>query len=115
MKHNIVYRPWGYYQIIEKSKLFLVKKIRIYPKHKISLQYHTQRAEHWVVVQGVADVQVGEKIHQLSENDSIYVPKGIQHRISNIGEIDLDIIEIQTGSYLEEDDIFRIDDDYGRK
>ncbi len=115
LKHNIVYRPWGYYQIIEKSKLFLVKKIRIYPKHKISLQYHTQRAEHWVVVQGVADVQVGEKIHQLSENDSIYVPKGIQHRISNIGEIDLDIIEIQTGSYLEEDDIFRIDDDYGRK
>lgn len=111
----ICYRPWGSYQTIDESKFHKVKKIIVKPSHKLSLQYHYKRAEHWVVVQGVADVQVGEETHILKENDSIYIPKLIKHRLSNIGEVDLHLIEVQTGSDLSEADIVRLSDDYGRK
>lgn len=110
----IYYRPWGSYQTIDLGELHKVKRIIVKPLHKLSLQYHHQRAEHWVVVKGVAEVQIGDDIHILKENDSIYIPKLAKHRLTNIGSEDLHIIEVQTGSYLGEDDIVRMADEYGR-
>jgi mannose-1-phosphate guanylyltransferase/mannose-6-phosphate isomerase len=110
----ICYRPWGEYIEVDHGDLHLVKRIIVKPGHKLSLQYHHHRAEHWVIVRGIAEVQIGEEYRRLSENDSIYIPKGMRHRLSNIGEIDLHVIEVQTGGYLEEDDIVRIGDQYGR-
>ncbi len=113
-QHRKVFRPWGYYDSIDNDKGFQVKRILINIGAKLSLQKHVHRAEHWVVVKGKAKVTCGKEIFQLVESQSAYIPLGEIHRLENIGDIPLEIIEIQTGSYLGEDDIIRIEDDYKR-
>lgn len=114
MHHRKVHRPWGWYDSIEQAERFKVKRICVKPKASLSLQKHYHRAEHWIVVKGTAEVTCGDKTVILTENQSTYIPLGKVHRLSNPGHIPLEIIEIQTGSYLEEDDIVRFDDVYGR-
>jgi len=109
-----VYRPWGYFDTIDFGKGFQVKRIFVNPDSKISLQKHQKRAEHWIVVKGVALVTCGTKSFKLSENQSTYIPKGEVHRLENCEKTPLEIIEIQTGNYLGEDDIIRLEDDYHR-
>ncbi len=113
--HKRVYRPWGYYEELLKSDRFRVKKVHVYPGKRLSLQMHHHRSEHWVVVKGTAKVTVGDKEVFLHENESVYVPKSVLHRIENVGKIPLEIVEVQTGEYVEEDDIIRVEDDWGRK
>ena len=112
--HRRVYRPWGWYQSIDECDRFKVKRICVNPKASLSLQKHHHRAEHWVVVKGTAEVLCDDKTMLLSENQSTYIPLGAVHRLSNPGNIPLEMIEVQSGSYLEEDDIIRLEDDYGR-
>lgn len=112
--HRKVHRPWGWYDTIDEGGRFKVKRIQVKPGASLSLQKHNHRAEHWVVVQGTAEVINGEKKLLLSENQSTYIPQGEVHRLVNPGRIPLEIIEVQSGSYLEEDDIIRYEDDYGR-
>jgi len=114
-QHRKTHRPWGYYDSIDRGEGFQVKRILVNPGEKLSLQKHSHRAEHWVVVKGKAQVICGEKKFQLVENQSTYIPLGEIHRLENIESTPLEIIEIQTGSYLGEDDIIRIDDDYDRE
>lgn len=109
-----VYRPWGNYESIDHGERFQVKHIRVKPGEQLSLQKHHHRAEHWVVVNGTARVTRGDKTYLVSENQSTYIPIGEVHRLENPGKIPLDLIEVQTGSYLGEDDIIRLDDVYGR-
>ena len=109
-----VHRPWGYYKSISKSKNWQVKKIEINPKASLSLQLHKQRAEHWIVVNGIAKVEIDGVVTYLKNNESIYVPLGSKHRLSNPGDSELILIEVQSGKYLGEDDIVRFDDIYGR-
>ena len=113
-QHRMVFRPWGYYDSIDNGNGFQVKRLLINPGAKLSLQKHGHRAEHWVVVKGKAQVTCGKKTFQLIENQSTYIPLGEVHRLENIGSIPLEIIEIQTGDYLGEDDIIRIEDEYDR-
>ena len=113
-EHPRVYRPWGYYQGIAEGDRFQVKQISVKPGEKLSLQMHHHRAEHWVVVQGTAIVTNGDEKLMLSENQSTFIPIGARHRLENPGEIDLTLIEVQSGAYLGEDDIVRFDDVYGR-
>ncbi len=110
----IVYRPWGKYEILIDEKNHKVKKITVYPEAKLSLQSHMHRAEHWVVIKGTAKVVNGDKEVFLYENESTFIPALTRHRLENPGKTDLEIIEVQTGSYLEEDDIQRYDDVYKR-
>lgn len=112
--HRKVYRPWGWYQSIDECERFKVKRICVQPKASLSLQKHHHRAEHWVVVKGTAEVLCDDKAMLLSENQSTYIPLGAVHRLSNPGSIPLEMIEVQSGSYLEEDDIIRLEDSYGR-
>ena len=112
--HRKVYRPWGCYDSIDMGETFHVKRLTINPGKKLSLQSHAKRAEHWVVVKGVATVTKGEEKFLLHENESTYIPLGMKHRLENAGENLLEIIEVQSGSYLGEDDIVRFDDDFGR-
>ncbi len=112
--HLKVHRPWGSYQSLDDGARFQVKRIVVKPGGRLSLQTHRHRAEHWVVVRGTARVTIGEELKVLHENESIYVPSGARHRLENPGEIDLEVIEVQTGSYLGEDDIVRFEDDYHR-
>jgi mannose-1-phosphate guanylyltransferase/mannose-6-phosphate isomerase len=112
--HTKVYRPWGSYQRIDQGERHQVKRILVKPNEKLSLQMHYHRAEHWVVVSGTAKVTIGDKVKLLSENESIYIPIGETHALENPGKIPLEIIEVQTGSYLDEDDIVRFEDRYGR-
>lgn len=112
--HPKMHRPWGSYQRIDGGEHFQVKRITVKPGAKLSLQRHAKRAEHWVVVHGSARVTLGEKVFILKENESTYVPVGTAHRLENAGPEPLDIIEVQTGPYLGEDDIERLDDVYGR-
>lgn len=112
--HREVFRPWGKYDLIDTGFGYRVKHITVNPGAKISLQKHSYRAEHWVVVKGVANVRCGDKSMSLSENQSTYIPQGEIHQLHNPEQIPLEIIEIQTGSYLGEDDIIRYEDDYGR-
>lgn len=112
--HRKVYRPWGWYQSIDESERFKVKRICVQPKASLSLQKHHHRAEHWVVVKGTAEVLCDDQTMLLSENQSTYIPLGAVHRLSNPGNIPLEMIEVQSGSYLEEDDIIRLEDNYGR-
>ncbi len=112
--HRKVYRPWGWYDSIDGGERFKVKRILVHPKASLSLQMHHHRAEHWVVVSGTAEITNGDKITILSENQSTYIPLGQTHRLSNPGTIPLEIIEVQSGSYLGEDDIVRFEDQYGR-
>jgi mannose-1-phosphate guanylyltransferase/mannose-6-phosphate isomerase len=113
--HKRVCRPWGCYQGIDESDRFQVKRISVNPGAKLSLQLHHHRAEHWVIVKGTAKVTKGDDEFVLSENESTYIPLGTKHRLENIGKIPLELIEVQTGSYLGEDDIVRFDDVYGRE
>jgi mannose-1-phosphate guanylyltransferase / mannose-6-phosphate isomerase len=112
--HRKVHRPWGWYDSIDESERFKVKRILVRPGASLSLQKHHHRAEHWIVVKGTAEVTCGSKVTILSENQSTYIPLGEVHRLVNPGAIDLEIIEIQSGSYLGEDDIVRFEDNYGR-
>ena len=107
-------RPWGWYDVIDDGNRYKVKSIEVKPGEKLSLQKHFHRAEHWVVVEGTALVQVGDEEKLLSENESTYIPVGSVHRLSNPGRIPLRIIEVQSGSYIAEDDIVRLEDIYGR-
>jgi mannose-1-phosphate guanylyltransferase/mannose-6-phosphate isomerase len=113
--HRKVHRPWGWYDSIDEGGRFKVKRIQVKPKASLSLQKHHHRAEHWVVVRGTAEITNGEKTILLTENQSTYIPLGEVHRLANPGTIPLEIIEVQSGSYLGEDDIVRLEDTYGRK
>ncbi|HSR35928.1 MAG TPA: mannose-1-phosphate guanylyltransferase/mannose-6-phosphate isomerase, partial [Desulfurivibrionaceae bacterium] len=112
--HRRVYRPWGSYECIDCGERFQVKRIEVKPGASLSLQRHYHRAEHWVVVKGAAEVTNGERTFLVSENESTYIPVGVRHRLKNPGNIPLEIVEVQSGSYLGEDDIERFDDVYGR-
>ena len=113
--HREVFRPWGSYDSIESGGRFQVKRLKVKPGATLSLQMHHHRAEHWVVVAGTARITRGEEVFLLEENQSTYIPIGVRHRIENPGMIPLEIIEVQSGSYLGEDDIVRFEDAYGRK
>ena len=113
--HNLVYRPWGSYQSMLKEQRWQVKLIKVKPNSSLSLQMHHHRAEHWIIVSGTALVQIDEKIELFAENQSVYIPLGSKHRLTNPGKVNLTIIEVQSGNYLGEDDIIRFDDRYGRK
>jgi mannose-1-phosphate guanylyltransferase/mannose-6-phosphate isomerase len=113
--HRKVHRPWGWYDSIDHGARFQVKRILVKPGASLSLQMHYHRAEHWIVVSGTAEVTVGDKVLVLSENQSTYIPLGEVHRLANPGKMPLEIIEVQSGSYLGEDDIVRFEDSYGRK
>ena len=112
--HRKVYRPWGDYESIDYADRFQVKRITVNPKERLSLQKHHHRAEHWIVVNGTALVTRGEDEFLLSENESTFIPIGTIHRLENPGKIPLELIEVQSGTYLGEDDIERFDDEYGR-
>ena len=112
--HPTVYRPWGSYETIAMDERFQVKRIVVKPGQKLSLQMHHHRAEHWIVVKGTAEITVGEKVFMLTENQSTYIPLGEKHRLVNPGRVPLELIEVQSGSYLGEDDIVRFEDIYGR-
>lgn len=112
--HRKIHRPWGWYDSIDSGERFQVKRIVVNPGASLSLQMHHHRAEHWIVVQGTAEVTNGEKTFLLGENESTYIPLGHVHRLTNPGKVPLEIIEVQSGSYLGEDDIVRFEDNYGR-
>ena len=112
--HLQVHRPWGSYEALDNGDRFQVKRIVVKRGGRLSLQLHHHRAEHWVVVRGTARVTIGDEVKMLHENESVYVPSGARHRLENPGKIDLELIEVQTGSYLGEDDIVRLEDDYHR-
>ncbi|HSI23404.1 MAG TPA: mannose-1-phosphate guanylyltransferase/mannose-6-phosphate isomerase [Methylophilaceae bacterium] len=113
--HRKVYRPWGWYDSVDNGERFLVKRIVIKPGAMLSLQLHHHRAEHWVVVRGTAKVTRGDTSYLVTENESTFIPLGTKHRLENVGKMPLEIIEVQSGPYLAEDDIVRFDDHYGRK
>jgi len=107
-------RPWGSFTVLDEGEGFKVKRISVNPGHKLSLQYHHHRSEHWTVVQGEASVTLGEDIKQLKINESIYIPLKEKHALANEGEELMQLIEVQIGDYLGEDDIVRLEDRYGR-
>jgi mannose-1-phosphate guanylyltransferase/mannose-6-phosphate isomerase len=112
--HRKVHRPWGWYDSIDEGGRFKVKRIQVKPGASLSLQKHHHRAEHWIVVTGSAEITIGDKVLTLTENQSTYIPLGEVHRLGNPGSSPLEIIEVQSGSYLGEDDIVRLEDGYGR-
>ena len=114
--NNIVERPWGTYQSIHKVDHlgFQVKQIVVKPNSRLSLQYHNHRSEHWILVSGSLTCQVGEDFHELTRNQTIYVPKGVKHRMINTSDGDATLIEVQIGDSVAEEDIVRLQDDYGR-
>jgi mannose-1-phosphate guanylyltransferase/mannose-6-phosphate isomerase len=114
MLHRKVHRPWGWYDSIDHGPRHQVKRIMVKPGASLSLQMHHHRAEHWIVVSGTAEVTNGDKVIMLTENQSTYIPLGQTHRLANPGKVPLEIIEVQSGSYLGEDDIVRFEDTYGR-
>jgi mannose-1-phosphate guanylyltransferase/mannose-6-phosphate isomerase len=114
LSHKRAYRPWGYYQSVDNGARYQVKRIVVKPGQRLSLQKHFHRAEHWIVVKGTAEVTRDNEVVLVHENESIYLPIGCIHRMANPGRIDLELIEVQTGSYLGEDDIVRIEDIYNR-
>ncbi|MEX2298510.1 MAG: cupin domain-containing protein, partial [Dongiaceae bacterium] len=113
--HRRVYRPWGSYEQVDAGDRFQVKRLIVRPGGQLSLQRHAQRAEHWVVVRGRARVTRGDEVFDLDANQSTYIPVGTVHRLENRGEEPLHLIEVQSGGYLGEDDIERLDDSYGRR
>jgi mannose-1-phosphate guanylyltransferase/mannose-6-phosphate isomerase len=113
--HRKVARPWGWYDSVDEGERFKVKRIQVKPGASLSLQMHHHRAEHWIVVKGVAEITNGDQVIILTENQSTYIPQGQTHRLANPGKTPLEIIEVQSGSYLGEDDIVRFEDTYGRK
>jgi mannose-1-phosphate guanylyltransferase/mannose-6-phosphate isomerase len=114
LNHREVHRPWGSYDSIGNGERYQVKCITVKPGASLSLQMHHHRAEHWVVVSGTALVQIGEREQMLTENESVYIPIGEKHRLTNPGKLSLELIEVQSGSYLGEDDIVRLEDNFGR-
>lgn len=112
--HRRVYRPWGYYESIDQGQRYQVKRIGVNPAASLSLQMHYHRAEHWIVVNGTAEVTCEDKVYLVTENQSTYIPLGHKHRLRNVGKTMLEMIEVQSGSYLGEDDIVRFEDVYGR-
>jgi len=114
VSHTRVYRPWGYYETVDAGERFQVKRLMVKPGHALSLQLHRKRAEHWVVVSGCARVTRGAETLTLEENQSTFIPVGTRHRLHNPGDVPLFLIEVQSGSYLGEDDIERFEDQYGR-
>jgi mannose-1-phosphate guanylyltransferase/mannose-6-phosphate isomerase len=113
--HREVHRPWGTYDTVDVGDRFIVKRIVVKPGETLSLQMHHHRAEHWIVVKGTAKVTRGDDVFLLSENESTYIPIGQKHRLENPGNILLEIIEVQSGAYLDEDDIVRFEDVYNRE
>jgi mannose-1-phosphate guanylyltransferase/mannose-6-phosphate isomerase len=114
LSHRRVYRPWGYYEGIDEGSRYQVKRIMVSPGARLSLQYHHKRAEHWIVVSGKARVTRGDSVFDLEANQSTYIPLGERHRLENAGTEPLYLIEVQSGEYLGEDDIVRIEDDFKR-
>ena len=114
LHHNRIYRPWGWYETLNRGDGYQVKRIMVKPGGKLSLQSHHHRSEHWVIVKGTLEVTKGDKVELLSENESTYIPVGKRHRLANPGKLPAFLIEVQSGLYLEEDDIVRFDDIYGR-
>jgi mannose-1-phosphate guanylyltransferase/mannose-6-phosphate isomerase len=114
LQHREVYRPWGCYDAIDDGDRYQVNRIRVKPGASLSLQVHHHRAEHWIVVKGTALVQKNDEVMLLSENESTYIPIGTKHRLTNPGKIPLEIVEVQSGPYLEDDDVIRYEDSYGR-
>ena len=114
LSHREVFRPWGSYESVEQGDRYQVKRIRVKPGERLSLQMHHHRAEHWIVVRGTAEVTRGEETFMLAENESTYIPLGTTHRLANPGRLPLELIEVQVGAYLGEDDIVRFEDVYGR-
>ena len=112
--HRKVARPWGWYDSVDEGERFKVKRIQVKPGASLSLQMHHHRAEHWIVVKGIAEITNGDQVITLNENQSTYIPQGQTHRLANPGKTPLEIIEVQSGSYLDEDDIVRFEDTYGR-
>lgn len=112
--HREVYRPWGKYDSIDNGERYQVKRITVKPGEKLSIQMHHHRAEHWIVVSGTASVTNGDSVQLVTENQSVYIPVGQIHALENPGKILLEMIEVQSGSYLGEDDIVRFEDRYGR-
>jgi mannose-1-phosphate guanylyltransferase/mannose-6-phosphate isomerase len=112
--HRKVARPWGWYDSVDEGERFKVKRIQVKPGASLSLQMHHHRAEHWIVVKGTAEITNGDQILTLTENQSTYIPQGQTHRLANPGNTPLEIIEVQSGGYLGEDDIVRFEDTYGR-
>lgn len=112
--HQEVYRPWGKYDGVDQGERFQVKRITVNAGESTSLQMHYHRAEHWIIVSGIAEITCGEKVFLCAENESAFIPQGSSHRIRNPGKLPMEMIEVQTGSYLGEDDIVRFDDQYGR-
>lgn len=109
------YRPWGYFKILEERERFKIKRLVVYPGMALSLQFHHHRTEHWVVVRGTAKVVVGDREFFLHEGESVFIPKSTKHRLSNPGKVDLEVIEVQSGEYLGEDDIVRLEDIWERE
>ncbi|MFB3071114.1 MAG: phosphomannose isomerase type II C-terminal cupin domain [Nitrospirales bacterium] len=114
MEHLTIHRPWGSYTILEEGPGYKVKRISVFPGGRLSLQSHHKRSEHWVVIAGTARVTCGEKVSDLGPGDSTAIPVETKHRLENPGKVPLEIIEVQNGPYLGEDDIVRYQDDYGR-
>lgn len=114
-EHLTVFRPWGSFTLLEKGERYKIKRITVYPGEKLSLQMHHHRSEHWIVVRGTAKVSIGDREFYVHENESVYVPKSTVHRLENPGKIPLELIEVQVGEYVEEDDIKRLEDIYGRE
>jgi mannose-1-phosphate guanylyltransferase/mannose-6-phosphate isomerase len=114
LTHREVFRPWGSYESVGQGERYQVKRIKVKPGESLSLQMHHHRAEHWIVVRGTAEVTRAEEVFTLAENESTYIPLGITHRLANPGKLTLELIEVQVGAYLGEDDIVRFEDNYGR-
>jgi mannose-1-phosphate guanylyltransferase/mannose-6-phosphate isomerase len=114
VSHRKVFRPWGWYDSVDRGSNFQVKRIGVTPGASLSLQMHHHRAEHWVVVRGTARVTRGEDVFDLHENESTFIPVGTKHRLENLTDAPLEIIEVQSGDYLGEDDIVRFEDRYAR-
>ena len=112
--HREVFRPWGSYDAVDQGERFQVKRIKVKPGAKLSIQMHHHRAEHWVVVAGTAKVTIDDKTQLVTENQSVYIPIGAVHSLENPGKMDLHLIEVQSGAYLGEDDIVRFQDNHGR-
>jgi mannose-1-phosphate guanylyltransferase/mannose-6-phosphate isomerase len=114
LTHREVFRPWGSYEGIQQGERYQVKRIKVKPGERLSLQMHHHRSEHWIVVRGTAEVTRDEEVFTLTENQSTYIPLGVTHRLANPGKLELELIEVQVGAYLGEDDIVRFEDQYGR-
>jgi mannose-1-phosphate guanylyltransferase/mannose-6-phosphate isomerase len=114
IEHQEIFRPWGSYKTLETGDRYRIKRVVVKPGESLSLQMHHHRTEHWVVIRGTAQVTIGDKTFFVHEGESTFVPKSTLHRLANLGKVPLELIEVQNGEYVEEDDIVRFEDKYGR-